>query len=380
MDKSTNAPELDPQRQARAKEYARLSRRAYVAGLALSAIVMVLALVVNPARAIVAFTGGAAMPYLPVALYFVLLLVVFEVVQLPLSIYTGYTLPHRFDLSVETFGAWVRDQLKGSAIGLVFGLILLEVVYSLLANFPTYWWLIAAAVMLLFTVVMANLSPILIAPLFYKFRPLADEELARRLSDLAERAGARVRGVYVMDMSRRTRAANAALMGLGNTRRIVLGDTLLDNYPPDEIEVILAHELGHHAHGDIVKGIAVNTGVTLLSFWLADLALGWGAAQLGLTGLADPAGLPLLGVVLGAVSLLAMPLTNGFTRAMEANADRYALETTGKPQAFLASMIRLANQNLADAFPPRWVEVLLYDHPSIGDRLAMARSYMKSGR
>ena len=366
-------PELNPERQRRAQAYARLHRRAYFAGLVLAAALLVGFLLADPARRIEASVGGG--PYLPVALYLVLLMAVYEVVLFPLSVYSGFVLPHRFDLSTQTFGAWLRDVAKSGLLGLAFALVLVEVVYFLLVAFPLSWWLIAAGFMLIFTVVLANLAPVLIVPLFYRLRPLEDDELARRLADLAERAGARVRGVYTMDLSRRTKAANAALMGIGNTRRIVLGDTLLDNYPADEIEVVLAHELGHHAHRDIAKGIAVETTVLLASFWLADLALRWGSAQLGLSGLADPSGLPLLALVMGGVSLLAMPVTNGFTRRMEAEADRYALELTGKAEAFGAAMTRLANQNLAEVDPPRWVELLLYDHPPIGKRLALARGY-----
>ncbi|MHB8890344.1 MAG: M48 family metalloprotease [Acidobacteriaceae bacterium] len=142
-----------------------------------------------------------------------------------------------------------------------------------------------------------------------------------------------------------------------------------------EIEVVLAHELGHHAHNDIAKGIAVETAIGLLSFWIADQALRLGVVGLGLRGLDDPAGLPLLALVMGAVSMLASPATAWFTRSIEADADRYALATTGKAKAFAAAMTRLANQNLAELNPPRWVEVVFYDHPPIGKRIAMAREY-----
>lgn len=366
---------IDEERQKQAREYARLGRRAYFAGLALSALVVVAALAVDPVRWLGVTVG--ARPYLPVALYFVGLMVVYEVVQFPLSVYTGFILPHRFGLSHQTFAAWFGDALKGSLLALGLGLFVVEVVYFLLATQPLSWWLWAAGFILLFTVVLANLAPVLILPLFYKFKPLEDEALVSRLRSLAERAGARVRGVYTMDMSRRTSAANAALMGLGNTRRIVLGDTLVDRYPVDEIEVVLAHELGHHAHNDIAKSIAGQSLIVLLSFWLADQALRLGAGRLGLDGLADPSGLPLLGLVMGVVSFCTGPVANALARWIETAADSYALETTGKPEAFASAMTRLANQNLSEVDPPGWVEVLFYDHPPIGKRLAMARAYAR---
>jgi STE24 endopeptidase len=208
----------------------------------------------------------------------------------------------------------------------VLGLILLEVVYWLLRARPDDWWLYAAAVMLFFTVVLSSLAPVLIAPLFFKFTPLEDQDLANRLIRLAERAGTRVKGVYRFDMSRRTKSANAALMGLGATRRIVLGDTLLDEFTYDEIETVLAHELAHHVHRDIPVGIAVNSVLTLFSFWIAHLALTWSVDAFNLTSISDPAGLPIFGLVTAIISLIAMPLGNAYSRWRERLADRYALQ------------------------------------------------------
>ncbi|MCL4464613.1 MAG: M48 family metallopeptidase [Chloroflexi bacterium] len=369
-----DAPKIDRERQRTAKAYAGRQRRLYLLSLVLSALVVVLAVAINPFRWLEP-APRAGWPYLGVSVYFVLLMLFYQLVTLPLSYYSGHVLPTRYGLSVQSAAGWFGDLLKSTALGLVFGLVLVDVIYFLLANAPATWWLWAAGAVLLFTVVLANLSPILILPLFYKLRPLEDEDLVRRLTALAQRAGTKVRGVYTMDMSSRTTAANAALMGLGNTRRIVLGDTLLREYSPEEIESILAHELGHHVHRDIPKGIVVQTAVIVLSFWLADLALRWGVGQLALGGVADPAGLPLFGLVVGGIGFVAMPLTNGFTRWLETQADRYAIEATGSPSAFAAAMTRLANQNLADVDPPRWVEVLLYDHPAIGRRLALAAQY-----
>jgi STE24 endopeptidase len=252
---------------------------------------------------------------------------------------------------------------------------LLQIVYWLLRAAPDLWWLYAGGVMLLLTVVFASLAPVLIMPLFFKFTPLEDDDLAQRLIALAERAGTQVRGVFRFDMSTRTKSANAALMGLGSTRRIALGDTLLDEFTADEIETVLAHELGHHVHRDIVLGIIINSALTLLTFWVAALALRWGVGVFGLAGIADPAGLPLLALVGGILGLIAMPLGNAYSRWRERMADRYALESTGKPDAFADAMTRLANQNLADADPERWVVILLYSHPPIRERVAAAEAF-----
>jgi len=268
------------------------------------------------------------------------------------------------------------DQLKGLLVGVPLGLGLLELVYALLRWQPDSWWLWVAIALIVINVLLANLAPVLLMPIFNKFVPLGEEyaELSERLLRLAERAGAKVRGVYQFDMSRRTKAANAALTGLGNTRRIILGDTLLSEFSTDEIETVMAHELGHHANNDILLGIVVESAVTLVGLLLAFWGLRWGVAVFGFQGPADPAAMPLLVVVMGLYSLVTMPLGNGFSRWREKRADQFALRLTGNGDAFASALTRLANQNLSQVDPEPWVEWLFYSHPSLGKRIAMAKS------
>jgi STE24 endopeptidase len=314
-------------------------------------------------------------PLVVVALYFVAFSIVYGLLDFPLSYYGGYVLPHRYGLSTQSPRDWLADQAKGAALGLGIGLAGMEVMYYLLRAFPSIWWLLTGILVLFFTIVLANLAPLLIVPLFFKFRPLEDAELVSRLISLAERTGTRVRGVFTIDLSTRTTAANAALMGLGNTRRIVLGDTLMEKYDPDEIETILAHELGHHVHGDIWRGIAVQTLLTLVGLFLADRLLRWGVATFAFEGLADVAAFPLVTVAMGGMAVLAMPLANAYSRWRERLADQFSLEMTGKPQAFISSMTKLANQNLSEAEPEPWAEFLLYGHPAIGKRIKRAQGF-----
>jgi STE24 endopeptidase len=175
-----------------------------------------------------------------------------------------------------------------------------------------------------------------------------------------------------MDMSSRTTAANAMLTGLGGTRRIILGDTLLSNYTYDEIETVLAHELAHHVHNDLPRGLAAEAVILLASMGAAAMLLNWGVPAFGFRGIADVAALPLFMVAMTVVGMVAMPLGNFLTRQMERAADRYAIETTRKPHAFRSVMLKLAGQNLAEAEPPRWVRVLFHSHPSIAERVAFA--------
>jgi STE24 endopeptidase len=220
---------------------------------------------------------------------------------------------------------------------------------------------------------------VLLMPIFYKFIPLGEEhaELAERLRRLAEKARTRVQGVFKFDMSRRTRAANAALTGLGKTRRIILADTLINEFSTDEIETVLAHELGHQVNRDIPLLIAVNTLSTLLGLYLASLVLKWGIAVFGFSSPGDIAALPLFLLVMGAYSLITMPLSNGFSRWRERLADEYALQATGNGAAYASALSRLSNQNLAEADPEPWVEWLLYSHPALGKRIRMAQALPK---
>ncbi|MBE7474097.1 MAG: M48 family peptidase [Anaerolineae bacterium] len=370
---------LNPERQLRAKEYAQISRRLFALDLVLGAVYVLLWILAGWSPwlrdqvhqlttatwlSVPLFAAGFGLPYF--------------ILTAPLTYYSGFVLPHRYGQSNQTLKAWLWDQLKGLLITGILGLIILEVIYALLGAFPQTWWLWTALVMLVFTVLLSNLAPVLIFPLFYKYKPLDDEDLVSRLTHLATKAGARVQGVYVFDMSSKTVAANAALMGLGNTRRIVLADTLVERFTANEIETVLAHELGHHVHKDLPLGIIVQSLLTLIGFWLADLVMRWGVTTFAYISLTDPATLPLLMVALSIFGLVTMPLSNSWSRWREVKADEYALKMTGKPRAFISAMTRLANQNLAEAEPPVWVEFLLHSHPSINKRVAKAKSFSLS--
>jgi STE24 endopeptidase len=300
----------------------------------------------------------------------------YVLLELPFSYYSGFVLPHRFGLSNQKLRDWVWDGIKSALVGGVLGLVMVQILYLVLTTWPEFWWLPLGVVYLALGVILSALSPILIAPLFYKFTPLEEERraLVDRLMVLAERAKTRVKGVYRFDMSRRTQAANAGLMGLGGSRRIVLGDTLLDEFSNDEIETVLAHELAHQVHGDIPLGIAVQSVITLVGLWLASLGLKLGVELFNLKGVNDVAGLPWLALVMGAFGLVTMPLANAWSRWRERLADRYAVRATGKPRAYASALVRLADQNLGEVDPAPWVEYLLYSHPPLGKRIAAARA------
>ncbi len=303
----------------------------------------------------------------------------YRLVTLPLSWLSGFWLPRRFGLLHQPFFRWLWDGIKAAVIGGALAVLGALVVYALMRQTP-WWWLWAGIIFFAGYTVLALVAPVWLAPLFYRLTPLADAELSERLLALARRAGVPVLGVWIADQSRKSRTANAAVTGLGRTRRILLFDTLVREFSPDETEAVLAHELAHHVHADIWRGLAVQGALTLATFWIADQALRAGAKALGLSGPADLGGLPLFGLVLMAVTVAALPLANGWSRRVEREADDFALETAANPGAFVTALEKLADVNLAERQPHPLKELFLYSHPSIGRRVARAQGRLrKSG-
>jgi STE24 endopeptidase len=368
---------LDPERQSQAKESAHIRRRLMLFELLIGGLYAVIWLVFGWSSMlkdnILSITSN---DWILVAVFALVFGGCYILISLPISHYSGFVLPHRYGLSTQTLKGWISDQVKGLGIGLLLGGLIIEIIYALMRYAPVTWWIWVALVLLLFNVILANLAPILLFPIFYKFNPLDDEheELVERLMNLAKRANTNVKGVFKFDMSRRTTAANAGLAGLGNTRRIILGDTLIDEFTTDEIETVLAHELGHHVHKDIPISILVESLITLIGLYLAYLALAWGTDTFGFNGSSDVAAMPLFILVIGAYGLITMPLGNAYSRWRERLADAYAIDITGKGAAYAAALKRLANQNLAEADPEPWVEFLLYSHPALSKRIAFAES------
>jgi STE24 endopeptidase len=309
-------------------------------------------------------------------LFFVLLLSLLnEIVGFPLGFYSGFHLERQYELSKETFGGWLADQAKSFGLGFVLAAIGAELVYGFIRLSPDWWWLTAGLTFTLLIVGLANLAPVLLLPIFYTVKPLDKDALRGRLLSLAERAGARVLGAYEWGLGEKTKKANAALAGIGGTRRILVSDTMLADFSDEEIEVVLAHEIAHHVHGDIWKGIAFQSALIVAGFYLASLVLRVIAGPAGLGGVDDVAGLPLLLLAAGAVSLVMVPAAHAMSRGFERRADRFALDLTRNPRAFISAMRRLGAQNLAEEDPSKMVQWLFYSHPPVRDRIAVAQAF-----
>ena len=369
---------LDELRQKKAREYARITRRLFFIDLALGAIFLLVLLFSGLSSGL---RNSLDSPQSArVALYFLIVVVSYGIISAPLDFYRGFILPHRYGLSRQSLKSWLADEAKGGILALTLGTALVMVIYLFLETFPQTWWLLAFAFMVLVTVVLTNLAPVLILPLFFKTEPLADQELRKRLLSLAERSHIKIRNVFQIRLSSKTTAGNAMLMGWGNTRRIVIGDTMLQRYTPEEIEVVMAHELGHHRHGDIIRLMVAQSALMLLGFYLMNLMLDWAVPRLDMSGISDVAALPLLALVGAAFALVLMPLSNAYSRHLEESADRYSLAATANPDGFATMLTKLTDQNLSESEPSRWSELLFYDHPPYSKRLKLADRYRKEGK
>ena len=363
----------------RASRYHRLKRRASVIALLWSVVLLagLLASGLSAALRTIAAAWAGGSPALTVLVYVAILSSVNELFTLPLSFYSGFLVERRYELSNETPRTWIADQMKSFGLALMLGGGAASMIYWCIRVSPERWWAIAGVAFALLIVGLTNLAPILLLPLFYSVKPLDRESLSSRLLALADRAGARVLGAYEWGLATKTKKANAALAGIGPTRRILVSDTMLAEYSDDEIEVVLAHEMAHHVHGDIWKGIAFESALIVGGFYLAARMLAALAAPLGLAGVDDVAGLPLLLLAAGAVSLVTVPAAHAMSRGFERSADRFALDLTRNPGAFISAMRRLGAQNLAEDDPSTLVQWLFYSHPPVRDRIAAAQNFKR---
>jgi STE24 endopeptidase len=319
--------------------------------------------------------GGWAWQATVGAVAFVL---VTQVAGLPFGIWSE-SLLRVHGLSVQTWRGWGLDRLKGLLLGAALLLLLLPAAYALVHRFPAYWWVVAAVVAALLTVLLSFVFPLVVEPLFFRFRPLDSGPVADELLEMARRDGLPVRGVLVADASRRTTALNAYVSGFGRTRRIVVYDTLLSTASPAEVRLVVAHELGHAKRADVLRGalvgaLAAALGVVLVALALtSQTLLRWAHAG----GPGDPRSLGLALLVLSLLGVLAGPALNLVSRRVEAEADLHSLDLTRDTESFARSERRLALTNLADLEPPAFAYAMFASHPTVPQRIALAREWAR---
>lgn len=364
---------FDTERQRLARERFSVQLRLGILRTAVFAPAIILFLALGGSAALRNLTAGGE-PWLSLLLYFTVLYAALWAADLPFSA-LDHRIERRYALSRQGWRGWAFDGLKGFGMGYGFTLVAVEVLYWLLRSMPAFWWLVAWALVLAVSLVASVIAPVVLVRMYYRLSRLEDPDLEARLRALAERAGVRVLGVFVIRTSSKTARSNAALAGAGRTRRIVLTDTLLATHTRDEVETILAHELAHQRHRDPLIGFVESALASFTSLLVLSLLLPITAALLGLQGIADVAGLPAMVLLGGAIGLVLGPVEALRSRQREARADRTALELTGKPEAFASAMVKLHDANLSLAHPPRLLELLVMTHPAAWRRVATARAF-----
>ena len=313
-----------------------------------------------------------------VAFYTLLFLIIAFVIGFPSSYY-GFSLEHEDELSNQTFFQWFGEELLSLLVLAIIALIAVEGIYLALRKAPRTWWIYVSVVFIIFTVILVNLAPILIMPLFNVYTPLPEGELRDRLVKLSHKANVEVEDIFTMDMSKQTKKANAMFTGLGNTKRIVLGDNLIDEFTADEIEVVIAHEMGHNLLHHIWRGILFSSILMGIGFFLIHLSgpriITRFRNRLKIENMADVASLPLIFLIFVIYGIVTMPIGPAFSRHIERQADKFALDMTYNKEAFISTMDKLAYINLSDPNPSPVIEFLLYDHPPISKRIKFAEKY-----
>jgi len=294
---------------------------------------------------------------------------------LPIDFYSGYILEHRFELSNQTIGKWIVEKLKGSAVSLTIGLPVALAFYFFLRASGDYWWIWFSTFIFFTSVFLARIAPIVIFPIFYKFRDLENDEIKEKITGLLEKHDINIKGIFSFNMSKDTKKANAGFTGIGKSKRIILSDTLIQDFTADEIAVIFAHEMGHYSHRHILKNLVQSTVIIFTSFYLCGTAYEMTLNKMGFTAVHDIAAIPILFFFLTIFGLVTMPFTNMISRRYEVQADAYAIDATGDRESFISSMEKLAEINLADRDPHPMNEFFFYSHPSIKKRVEFAKSY-----
>lgn len=363
-------PLLDPRRQEMARRYERQKRLIGLAGSAVSLASLLVFYFSGLSADLARIAAGRSIVW-TFLIYTAVFLAWMTVIALPLGFYGGYVHEHKWKFSTQNVRGWLGDQAKSFAVGLVMAWLVLALLLWIIERFPLTWWLVAGLAMALVSVVMATLFPVVVAPIFHRYTPIEDQELTDALRGILAQEGLKSGGFFKEDMSRRTRKENAFLAGLGKTRRVVLGDNLIQHMSVPEIVSVIGHEVGHYRHKHIWKGVAAGTLEQLAVFYLLGVV-----TRALFPGFPGPPRevltvLPVMLIVGGAAAGFAFgPAMNALSRHFEKEADIYAVHHIKDRRAFATALAGLADRNLGNAYPAWWVKLLYYTHPPIGERLA----------
>ena len=366
-------PFLDEEKQVKAKTYENEKRKIGIVGSLLSLVFILLFY----SSGLSDYLANINLSFIYVFLIYVtIFLVLSTIIGLPLGYYSSYVHEHKWGFSNYTNKTWLLDQLKSFAVSLILLPILLGLFFWVLWKFPDTWWLVAATVTTLVSIIFVTLFPVVILPIFNKYDPIEDEKLTNQLSDILHKAGLKPSGFFRQDMSRQTKKENAFLAGMGKTRRVVIADNLLENMSLSEIKSVIAHEVGHYHFSHLPKNILIGTIQQLIIFYLLNIIMKILYPEFLTSNTNNLSLFPMFSLIMSLLSsLLFGPLNNMISRYFERQADRTSLELYPDKDSFQKAMAGLANRNLSNAYPEWWVKLLYYSHPPIGERLSFAENY-----
>ena len=358
------------------KTYHRIKNQLFFVGLGVDIIFLIVVTVSGLSVGLRNFAANVSSHFFILnGIYTFFLAVGMYLLHFPLGFFEGFIWEHRFRLSRQKFLHWLGDDLKKAAINGIVMLIAIEVIYALLRRFPDTWWIGAGLFWLFLNLVLSQITPRVIIPLFYKYSVIENQELKDCILKLFETAHIKIKDAYAINFSAKTKKANAFICGLGESRRVVLSDTLLDEFSIPEIETVVAHEIGHYKHHDILKLTVIHSLVVFCGFFLIRQFLQKALGIFGLAHMDDIAFLPVVALAFIIFGFLMMPLLNSFSRKLEVKADDFSLKLTQRPQDFISMIKKLGMMNLAEFEPNAFIEMLFYSHPPIAKRIKFAESF-----
>jgi len=372
-------PLIDSERQKLAKRYRRDERIISVVLHVISVLSILILLIFNLSETLVVFLRSLVEARIFVIFfYFVVLYVVYSIVAFPLNYIASYKIEHKYQFSTQSFKAWFVDWLKSFVVSFILGVIIFEVIYLITIVAQNFWWLWLSIIMIIFSVVLANLFPVLILPLFYKTMPLEDDDLRKKIKEICAKMKIDVKEVFTINLSSKSTKANAAVVGLGNTKRILLGDTFINDYTKSEILSVLAHEITHYHEYHIWWLVLWQSLVTLAMFYVFSLIYPYVYNLAGYEKISDLAAFPLFALIFSILSFFFKPLNSAISRYYEKKADKGTLDLTQNPEGFISVMAKFCNKQLSIAYPHPLIEWYKYSHPSPGKRIKFAEKWQEN--
>ncbi len=373
MKEKSMHPLIDREKQKRAKKYHKDNFKTSVVTYIISGIFIAALLWFDISKNFVVFIDAITNArFLIILIYFTVFYIVYSLITMPLAYFDGYVIEHKYGFSTQNFKAWLKDWVKSFFVSFILGAIVFEIIYLVTNISPTLWWLWLSIIIIIFSVILANLFPVLILPLFYKTSPIENEDLRSKIEDICKQTKINVQGIFSINLSSKSTKANAAVVGLGNTKRILIGDTLIADYTEDEILAVLAHEITHYREHHVWWLILWQSCTTIVMFYVFYLIYPYIYGLVGFGKASDIAAFPLFGAIFAVLAFVLKPLGSAISRYYERRADKGALNLTKDPESFISLMAKFCNKQLSIAYPNPFIEWYKYSHPSPGNRIKSA--------